>query len=1417
MKPFRTRFLISCLACLVMGLVRQNLQAQTLGGIPDPTFNVGDSGLAVVPLNVSNQSFYPGPNAGVFVSAYQRYVLAGTPKNQLTKYNDYYYKDGIPNTYSPYNEQGRIGEVLEVGYRNYYKVSNWFSGNNPLGTDSLMITRLVVNKPKTNPIQNKFSFFKPLQGDYKTGAVQTTPNRLVFWLTHHPNDTAGNQMHTQTYLRSLDTSGAPLPATVTIPNFRAVKASYAQGKIYFLGFDVTAVPVPTARIVVVDAITLDLLIQPFPGLNPNLMVGNVQVFQVLNDSKMMVAGTLFNGTAALEQVLRLNADGSLDNTFSFSPFANNRTKWVIDETNTIRCGTVRQNGLHLEAAMAVVQPNGGFVTSTHTLASEYGLGQCLMYHPDYNAFLFESTPIRPTLLYPWTVYSGIYPDTVFGSRFRYYVGFNGAQWPLVNHDGVGMFGEQTKLDVNPTISNRFLAYGDFTQVNRRMMPGLAVMKADGQLDTTFRSVMTLPNDSLKYSIFYGKHNAHLTNSGKVLISFPATRNWMNYSGRLLGQDTLYRLNADGSRDQSYVRPWHHGTLTRGKDGKYYSVRFYENGVPTPIPSPGPFTTVKVLVLDEEGNFVEERGSYLSNGLFPDTTENSQYYLRYRDYFCQDEAGGVWVTVQFSVPMTLGGLTNRQYFVRFDPNGSSRVIYPPFLCRSLPLKIEILPGKRMRWTGAFGLADTTEFGKVVNVLETDSAGNLDLAFTPKIFFVPDAYGGRTKYYASPVKYLPDGKILTYLNHNNSDIGTILIRLQATGKQDNSFMPIMGIIYTYYSSLGVLGDRLLMGVQNFNMAGYQYTPRVSYVVNSYKNGIHAFGLKSTPANTGYIQGRVTQVVSPSTGCNPSVPQKSVNGMMIRTSPSNRVALTDTGGYYTIPVLIGDHTVNQTIQNNFLQRQVCPVPPTLAHTASIPTAGSASLGNDFINQTYDCPRLDLGVLQPRFRLCSRSSIGIHYRNDGIAPQPNARIRFNLPEEVRILSASRPFTKDSDSSYVFDLGTLAPGQFGDIYTVDSIACPASPDSLARACFSARIEPLSLCSNINPASIAWDGAWMDAVARYNPSTNNVRVVIYNKGASMADSSTIRLTGPGVIYKDGKYKLAGGDSLVFLTDPAITGSIQLRLEQSNACPLGSSSFLNHSGKGIARAFLNFGSGLLETYTVQACPTWRFSYDPNEKLVEPSGDIEPGTELDYTIHFENYGNDTAYAVTVEDSLPAGLDVTTFKPGVSSDKYELEIGGDVNQPVVYFHFREIKLTGKKQDSIRSKGQVSFKVRSRDNVVRGTKISNRAHIYFDRNAAVTTEYVHSPIAVLGTPTGTETRVHSDNRLILAPNPASGTVKIWFTNSRATVQHPVPVQITSLDGREVKRLMYTGSQTEVTGLHPGVYIVQSAGSKPQKLIIVQ
>ena len=165
--------------------------------------------------------------------------------------------------------------------------------------------------------------------------------------------------------------------------------------------------------------------------------------------------------------------------------------------------------------------------------------------------------------------------------------------------------------------------------------------------------------------------------------------------------------------------------------------------------------------------------------------------------------------------------------------------------------------------------------------------------------------------------------------------------------------------------------------------------------------------------------------------------------------------------------------------------------------------------------------------------------------------------------------------------------------------------------------------------------------------------------------------------------------------------------------------------------------------------------------------------------------------------------------------MNVAGTESNPVLYFNFREIKLTGKKQDSIRSKGQLSFKIRTKEDVVRGSIISNRAHIYFDRNEAVTTEFVHSPIAQLGTTTEIRHNVNTENQMILAPNPARGSAKIWFTQT--SMDSKQKIRISTVDGKVVQELTAFNGQTEAKGLSPGIYIVTSEGVKPQRLIVLQ
>ena len=614
--------------------------------------------------------------------------------------------------------------------------------------------------------------------------------------------------------------------------------------------------------------------------------------------------------------------------------------------------------------------------------------------------------------------------------------------------------------------------------------------------------------------------------------------------------------------------------------------------------------------------------------------------------------------------------------------------------------------------------------------------------------------------------------------------------------------------------MLGDRLYLGGINFNYLESTNQAEHYTYGNAPKNGLAAFRLSQRPANTGFVIGRAEQTVSPNTGCAPPGLRCPARGMVVTSQPGNRIALADTAGNYTLVVDTGRYAVSQSIANNFLQRQVCPAAqaPRQAHIVS---NGQAIIGQDFINQTFDCPRLDLQVLQPRFRLCSKSYIRLQYQNDGVAEEPSARIRLNLPPEVRILSSNRAYRVDADSSYVFDLGRLGAGQHGELLLRDTVSCIASPDSFARACYSARIEPLSLCSRIDAATLNWDGAWLDAVAQYIPLLDQTRVVIKNRGTAMADSTPAQLFSNNYRFLS-KVKLGAGDSLVVLVPPAIRGNISLLLTQTPNCPLGSNSTLTHSGRNEARAFLHFGSGLLESYTVQACPTFRYSLDPNEKVVEPAGAVEPGTRLDYTIYFENYGNDTAYAVSVEDSLPAGLDVKSIKLGASSHPYQLEVEGTTAQPVLYFNFNPIKLTGKRQDSVLSKGQVQFSISTRPGVARGSVVSNRAHIYFDRNQAVTTAYARTPIAGESI-TSIKAKKADAPGITIYPNPTQGSCRIKLDVYKGQAGSQT-LRLLTLQGQRVLERKINGqAELQLSGLPPGIYLVLVDGLKAERLIIVR
>jgi hypothetical protein len=142
---------------------------------------------------------------------------------------------------------------------------------------------------------------------------------------------------------------------------------------------------------------------------------------------------------------------------------------------------------------------------------------------------------------------------------------------------------------------------------------------------------------------------------------------------------------------------------------------------------------------------------------------------------------------------------------------------------------------------------------------------------------------------------------------------------------------------------------------------------------------------------------------------------------------------------------------------------------------------------------------------------------------------------------------------------------------------------------------------------------------------------------------------------------------------------------------------------------------------EQCSTIRNSYDPNDKLVVAADTASCWKtaldKLEFTVRFQNTGNDTAFQVVILDTLPDYLDMESVQPGPGSHDYNLRVLGE-NQ--LMFAFSDINLLDSTNHEAESHGFVQFSVYPKATIADGTVISNRAAIYFDHNPPIFTPTV-------------------------------------------------------------------------------------------------
>lgn len=247
-------------------------------------------------------------------------------------------------------------------------------------------------------------------------------------------------------------------------------------------------------------------------------------------------------------------------------------------------------------------------------------------------------------------------------------------------------------------------------------------------------------------------------------------------------------------------------------------------------------------------------------------------------------------------------------------------------------------------------------------------------------------------------------------------------------------------------------------------------------------------------------------------------------------------------------------------------------------------------------------------------------------------------------------------------------------------------------------------------------------------------------------------------------------------------------------PLG--TLLNH---GISVSSANPDADLSDNTDLTAAEV-QGSFDPNDKTAVTSSRqsgtlyfINADDWIDYTIRFQNTGTAEAFFVTITDTLPEELDMTSFQMGVASHAHNVTF-----KPgrVVEWYFDNINLPDSTTDLAGSQGFVKFRIRPAQPLQAGTVIQNTANIYFDFNDPVITE---PSLLVAEFSTGSSEGIGSGTRIF--PNPVEDRLTVHWADG----QHPLAFRILSADGRVVQQVAAGRSSVDVSGLVSGLYTLQS------------
>ena len=364
--------------------------------------------------------------------------------------------------------------------------------------------------------------------------------------------------------------------------------------------------------------------------------------------------------------------------------------------------------------------------------------------------------------------------------------------------------------------------------------------------------------------------------------------------------------------------------------------------------------------------------------------------------------------------------------------------------------------------------------------------------------------------------------------------------------------------------------------------------------------------------------------------------------------------------------------------------------------------------------------------------------------------------------------------------------------------------------CTEAKIYPDTIC---NPPS-NWSGA--NVIVSGRCDRDSVRFLIKNTTAVPTSIlKSIIVEDEIVFMRDNRSIAPNGSRTVAF--PANGKTWRLNQDQEPNNPR--NALVSAVVEGCRVGTTNFSTGFVNDFPNAtgdpsvsiSCMPIVGSFDPNEKLAFPEGFknehfIEPNTPIDYQIGFQNTGTDTAFTVILRDTLSDALDIATLKIGSSSHAYTWDLTG---KNVLTFTFNTINLVDSFKNEAASHGFVKFRINQKKDVKIGTRIENKAAIYFDFNAPIFTNKTFHVVGLDLLQVSVESVLDNNKTIKVYPNPFSTQAVFELDPS---VSEGI-FELFDITGKNVRREKFEGNRFEFykKDLPTGVFIFTISDARGQ------